>query len=79
MRKLSGELIVIIVGFVCLIGVATTLYLARETSKYTIRTEFGTYCVENFRTYGKGISFTTKSGDVIVSQGNFEIILNKKQ
>lgn len=78
MKKISGELIVIIVGVVCIIGVAITLYIARDTSKYTIKTEFGTYCVENFRTYGKGISFTTKSGDVVASQGNFEIILNKQ-
>jgi hypothetical protein len=78
MKKLSGELIVIIVGVVCIIGVAITLYIARDTSKYTIKTEFGTYCVENFRIYGKGISFTTKNGDVVASQGNFEIILNKQ-
>jgi hypothetical protein len=77
MRKLSGELIVILVGVVCILGVAITMYLSRPTSKYTIKTEFSTYCVDNFRIYGKGISFTTKNGDVIVSQGNFEIILNK--
>ena len=78
MRKLSGELIVIIVGVVCLFGVAITLFLSRDESRYTIKTEFSTYCVDNFRIYGKGITFTTKSGDVIASQGNFEIILNKK-
>lgn len=78
MRKLSGELIVIIVGVVCIIGVATTLYLAREESKYTILTKFNCYKVDNFRIYGKGISFTTNSGDVVASQGEFEIILNKK-
>jgi hypothetical protein len=78
MRKLSGELIVILVGVVCILGVAITMYLSRPTSKYTIKTEFSTYCVDNFRIYGKGISFTTKGGDIIVSQGNFEIILNKK-
>jgi hypothetical protein len=77
MRKLSGELIVILVGVVCIVGVAITMYLSRPTSKYTIKTEFSTYCVDNFRIYGKGISFTTKGGDIIVSQGNFEIILNK--
>jgi hypothetical protein len=77
MRKLSGELIVILVGVVCILGVAITMYLSRPTSKYTIKTEFSAYCVDNFRIYGKGISFTTKNGDVIVSQGNFEIILNK--
>jgi hypothetical protein len=77
MRKLSGELIVILVGVVCILGVAITMYLSRPTSKYTIKTEFSTYCVDNFRIYGKGISFTTKGGDIIVSQGNFEIILNK--
>jgi hypothetical protein len=78
MRKISNELVVIAVCAICIIGVATTLYLARDESKYTIRTEFGSYCVENFRIYGKGISFTTKNGDVVASQGNFEIILNKK-
>jgi hypothetical protein len=78
MRKLSNELVIIIVGVVCVIGVAITLYLSRDESKYTIKTEFSTYCVDNFRIYGKGISFTTKDGDIIVSQGNFEIILNKK-
>lgn len=78
MRKIQNELVIVIVGAICIIGVATTLFLARDESKYTIRTEFGTYCVENFRIYGKGISFTTKNGDVIASQGNFEIILNKK-
>ena len=78
MRKLSGELIVIIVGVVCLFGVAITLFLSRDESRYTIKTEFNTYCVDNFRIYGKGITFTTKSGDVVASQGNFEIILNKK-
>jgi hypothetical protein len=78
MRKLSNELVIIIVGVVCVIGVAITLYLSRDESKYTIKTEFSTYCVDNFRIYGKGISFTTKGGDIIVSQGNFEIILNKK-
>jgi hypothetical protein len=77
MRKLSGELIVILVGVVCILGVAITMYLSRPTSKYIIKTEFSTYCVDNFRIYGKGISFTTNNGDVIVSQGNFEIILNK--
>jgi hypothetical protein len=78
MRKLSGELIVIIVGVVCLFGVAITLFLSRDESRYTIKTEFNTYCVDNFRIYGKGITFTTKNGDVVASQGNFEIILNKK-
>lgn len=78
MKKISNELVVIAICAICIIGVATTLYLAKDESKYTIRTEFGTYCVENFRIYGKGISFTTNNGDVIASQGNFEIILNKK-
>lgn len=78
MRKIPNELVVIAVCVICIIGVATTLYLARDESKYTIRTEFGSYCVDNFRIYGKGISFTTKNGDVVASQGNFEIILNKK-
>jgi hypothetical protein len=78
MRKLSNELVIIIVGVVCVIGVAITLYLSRDESKYTIKTEFSTYCVDNFRIYGKGVSFTTKNGDVVASQGDFEIILNKK-
>jgi dihydroorotase len=78
MRKLSNELVIIVVGVVCLMGVAITLYLSRDESKYTIKTEFNTYCVDNFRIYGKGVTFTTKSGDVVVSQGNFEIVLNKK-
>lgn len=78
MRKIQNELVIVIVGAICIIGVALTLFLARDESKYTIRTEFGSYCVDNFRIYGKGISFTTKNGDVVASQGNFEIILNKK-
>jgi hypothetical protein len=78
MRKIQNELVIVIVGAICIVGVALTLFLARDDSKYTIRTEFGSYCVDNFRIYGKGISFTTKNGDVVASQGNFEIILNKK-
>lgn len=78
MRKIQNELVIVIVGAICIVGVALTLFLARDDSKYTIRTEFGSYCVDNFRIYGKGVSFTTKNGDVIASQGNFEIILNKK-
>jgi hypothetical protein len=78
MRKLSGELIVILVGVVCVVGVAITMYLARETSKYTIKTEFSTYCANNFRVYGHGVTFTSVDGRVVVTQGNFEIILNKK-
>ena len=78
MRKLSGELIVIIVGVICIVGVAITLYLSRDESRYTIKTEFSTYCVENFRIYGKGITFNTADGRAVITQGNFEIILNKK-
>jgi hypothetical protein len=78
MRKLSNEVVILLVGVVCILGVAITLRLSREESKYTIKTQFNTYCVDNFRIYGKGITFTTKSGDVVASQGNFEIILNKK-
>ena len=78
MRKLSNEIVILLVGVVCILGVAITLRLSRDESKYTIKTQFNTYCVDNFRIYGKGITFTTKSGDVVASQGNFEIILNKK-
>ena len=78
MRKLSNEVVILIIGIVCILGVAITLRLSRDESKYTIKTQFNTYCVDNFRIYGKGITFTTKSGDVVASQGNFEIILNKK-
>ena len=78
MRKLSGELIVILVGVVCVVGVAITMYLARETSKYTIKTEFSTYFANTFRVYGHGVTFTSVDGRVVVTQGNFEIILNKK-
>ena len=78
MRKLSNEVVILLVGVICILGVAITLRLSREESKYTIKTQFNTYCVDNFRIYGKGITFTTKSGDVVASQGNFEIILNKK-
>jgi hypothetical protein len=78
MRKLSGELIVILVGVFCLLGVAITLYLSRPTSKYTIKTEFSTYCANTFRVYGHGVTFTSVDGKVVVTQGNFEIILNKK-
>ncbi len=78
MRKLSGELIVILVGVFCLLGVAITLFLSRDESKYTIKTDFSTYCVDNFRVYGKGITFNTVDGRTVMAQGNFEIILNKK-
>lgn len=78
MRRIANELVIVAVGAICIIGVAITLYLSRDESRYTIKTEFSTYCVDNFRIYGKGITFTTKSGDVVASQGNFEIILNKK-
>ena len=78
MRKLSNELAVILIGFVCLVGVATTLYLARDKGKYTIKTEFSTYCANTFRVYGHGVTFTSVDGKVVVTQGNFEIILNKK-
>jgi hypothetical protein len=77
MRKLSGELIVIIVGVVCIVGVAITMYLSRPTSKYTIKTEFSTYCTDTFRVYGHGVTFTSVDGKKVVVQGNFEIILNK--
>lgn len=77
MKKLSNELVIILVGVVCLIGVATTLYLSRNTSKYTIKTDFCTYNVDNFRTYGRGITFNTSDGRVVMAQGNFEIVLNK--
>jgi hypothetical protein len=78
MKKLPNEIVILIVGVVCILGVAITLRLSRDESKYTIKTQFNTYCVDNFRIYGKGVTFTTKSGDVVASQGNFEIILNKK-
>jgi hypothetical protein len=78
MRKLPNEIVILIVGVVCILGVAITLRLSRDESKYTIKTQFNTYCVDNFRIYGKGVTFTTKNGDVVASQGNFEIILNKK-
>lgn len=78
MRKLSNELVIIIVGVVCLLGVAITLYLSRDESRYTIKTEYSTYCVDNFRIYGKGITFNTADGRSVIAQGNFEIILNKK-
>lgn len=78
MRKLSNELVIIIVGVVCLIGVSTTMYLSRNTSKYTIKTSFCAYDVDTFRVYGRGITFNTTDGRYVVSQGNFEIILNKK-
>lgn len=78
MRKLSNEVVILIIGVVCVLGVAITLRLSRDESKYTIKTQFNTYCVDNFRIYGKGVTFTTKNGDVVASQGNFEIILNKK-
>jgi hypothetical protein len=78
MRKLSNELVIILVGVFCLLGVATTLYLSRDTSKYTIKTDFCTYNVDNFRIYGRGITFNTSDGRVVITQGNFEIILNKK-
>lgn len=78
MRKISNELVVILIGFVCLVGVALTLYLARDTGKYTIKTEFSTYCADTFRVYGHGVTFTSTDGKVVVTQGNFEIILNKK-
>jgi len=77
MRKLSNELIIILVGVVCIIGVALTMYLARDTAKYTIKTEFSTYSANTFRVYGHGITFTSIDGKVVVTQGNFEIILNK--
>jgi hypothetical protein len=77
MKKLSNELVIILVGVLCLLGVATTLYLSRNTSKYTIKTDFCTYNVENFRIYGRGITFNTSDGRVVMAQGNFEIILNK--
>jgi len=78
MRKLPNEIVILIIGVVCVLGVAITLRLSRDESKYTIKTQFNTYCVDNFRIYGKGVTFTTKNGDVVASQGNFEIILNKK-
>lgn len=78
MRKLSNELVIIIVGVVCIVGVAVTLFLSRNESRYTIKTEFNTYCVDNFRIYGKGITFNTVDGRAVIAQGNFEIILNKK-
>lgn len=78
MRRLSNELVIIIVGVVCIVGVAVTLFLSRDESRYTIKTEFNTYCVDNFRIYGKGITFNTADGRVVIAQGNFEIILNKK-
>lgn len=78
MKKLSNELVIIIVGVVCIVGVAVTLFLSRNESRYTIKTEFNTYCVDNFRIYGKGITFNTVDGRAVVAQGNFEIILNKK-
>ena len=78
MRKLSNELVIIVVGVVCLLGVAITLFFSREESRYTIKTEFNTYCVDNFRVYGKGITFNTADGRAVIAQGNFEIILNKK-
>ena len=78
MRKLSNELVIIMVGVVCILGVAITMYLSRPTSKYTIKTEFSTYCVDTFRVYGHGVTFTSVDGKVVVTQGNFEIILNKK-
>jgi hypothetical protein len=78
MKKVSGELIIILVGVVCLLGVAVTLFLSRNESKYTIKTDFSTYCVDNFRVYGKGITFNTVDGRTVMAQGNFEIILNKQ-
>jgi hypothetical protein len=78
MKKVSGELIVILVGVIFLLGVAVTLALSRDKSKYTIKTDFSTYCVDNFRVYGKGITFNTVDGRTVMAQGNFEIILNKK-
>lgn len=78
MRKLSNEIVVILIGFVCLVGVASTLYLSRDKGKYTIKTEFSTYCADTFRVYGHGVTFTSTDGKVVVTQGNFEIILNKK-
>ena len=76
MRKLSNELAIILIGFVCLVGVALTLYLSRDSGKYTIKTEFSTYCADNFRVYGKGITFTTSDGRKVITQGNFEIYIN---
>jgi hypothetical protein len=77
MKKLSNELVIIVVGVVCLMGVAITLYLSRDTAKYTIKTEFCTYKTNNFRVYGRGVTFDTYDGKKVVTQGNFEIILNK--
>jgi hypothetical protein len=77
MGKLSNELVIILVGVICLIGISTTLYLARDTHKYTIKTDFCTYNVDTFRIYGRGITFKTTDGRSVVTQGNFEIILNK--
>lgn len=77
MRRLSNELVIILVGVVCVVGVAITMYMARDTGKYTIKTEFSTYCANNFRVYGHGITFTSVNGKTVVTQGNFEIVLNK--
>lgn len=78
MRKLSNELVIIIVGVVCLLGVAITLFLSKDEGRYTIKTGFNTYCVDTFKIYGKGITFNTSDGRSVITQGNFEIIVNKK-
>lgn len=78
MRRIANELVIVAVGAICIIGVAITLYLSRDDSRYTIKTEFSAYCVDNFRIYGKGITFNTADGRAVIAQGNFEIILNKK-
>lgn len=78
MRRIANELVIVAVGAICIVGVAITLYLTKPESRYTIKTEFNTYCVDNFRIYGKGITFNTVDGRAVIAQGNFEIILNKK-
>lgn len=78
MKRIANELVIVGVGAICIIGVAITLFLSREVKKYTIVTQHNSYRVDNFRIYGKGISFNTEDGRAVIAQGNFEIILNKK-
>lgn len=78
MRKLPNEIILLMIGVGCILGVAITLRLSRDVKKYTIITQHNSYRVDNFRIYGKGITFNTEDGRAVIAQGNFEIILNKK-